>query len=304
MERVRLEHGEWMVECVPSDGARLSVLRFRGLDLLTAPPARFRAPRRDHGLYETRPVHGYDDCFPSVDPCRFPNSDYDIPDHGELCWVPWRVRAGRRCLDCSARSPDAPVRFRRVMRFGPGRLDWEFTIENRGAAPYPCLHVMHALMPLKSVAAIELPRFARAFDEARRRAIEVGPGPKGPEQIARMLFGSESGTARMLLLRGVEAGRFAVSFRGGLSILVRFPVRLFPTLGIWWNRGGHPREKGLGRDEFAIEPIPGPASSLAESAAAGTCLRVPARGALCWRIVWVLSGPGGGQAPSVRTLFT
>ena len=89
MDLISAQYGPWEVECLPADGARLHALRFAGRDLLTGPPERFQPPEQDFGEYETRPVYGYDDCFPSVDPSDLPgHPGIRIRDHGELCWLP------------------------------------------------------------------------------------------------------------------------------------------------------------------------------------------------------------------------
>src|SRR5664279_3911135 len=69
MKIVQANIGNWYVQCLPEDGARISVLRYEGQDLLTAIPSSFKAPDKFHGEYEIRPVYGYDDCFPTVESC-------------------------------------------------------------------------------------------------------------------------------------------------------------------------------------------------------------------------------------------
>ncbi|MBU0640137.1 MAG: hypothetical protein KKB50_14825 [Planctomycetes bacterium] len=119
MNVVRGQTGRWEVECIPADGARLSLLRFGGRDLLTRAPERFKPPTRDFGAYETRPVYGYDACLPSVEPCSVPEAGWQhIPDHGEVCWLPWDVNWAESRLECSARSNGVPaLRFRRSLIF-------------------------------------------------------------------------------------------------------------------------------------------------------------------------------------------
>ncbi|KKK63741.1 hypothetical protein LCGC14_2991220, partial [marine sediment metagenome] len=124
MERQRAQFGPWEVECLPDDGARVSVLRFEGLDLLTSRPEAF-VPRPDRGRFETREAYGYDDCFPTVDACRYPvDPPFDIPDHGELLWLPWQVRAESDRLVCSVAGELLPVTFTRTMVFSPCRIEW------------------------------------------------------------------------------------------------------------------------------------------------------------------------------------
>jgi len=272
------------VVCLPEDGARLAALSYGSLDLLTGPPAEFRPPAADYGRYETRPVYGYDDCFPSVDPCAYPQKKpaFQVPDHGELCWLHWEVQCSSDALLAQTRSRMLPVLFRRTLHFSGRTLIWRFEVVNRSGRAVPFLHVMHALLPLDRVAGIRLPGFAELYDEMEDRRL----APASPADLARDLLAAACGTARMLLLRRVREGRFEVSFRTGERLVVTYPAGVFPTLGIWWNRGGYPDEDGCRRVECALEPIPGTFSSLARSWAEGVCAVAPPRGEKAWSVVW------------------
>jgi hypothetical protein len=284
MRAVRLQHGDWEVECLPTDGARLSLLRYAGRDLLTGAPAHFRPPTRDFGEYETRPVYGYDDCFPSVDSGDFPeHAGMRVRDHGELCWLPWDVSATGSRLDCRARSEILPaLHFRRSLIFADKSITWEFEVLNEGTVAVPFLHVMHALMPLDEVVALEFPAFRAIVDEMNDAVLDLS----GPRQCAEFLLTRPRGTAEMLLLRDLSARRAAVTFKNGLELEVAFPPKLFPTLGIWWNNGGYPDENGCRRVECALEPIPGTSSSLAKAYREGTHLTAPPGGRASWQVIW------------------
>lgn len=278
------EHGAWVVECAPEDGARLSRLRFQGHDLLTGAPGTFRPPAGDFGEYETRPVYGYDDCFPTVDACELPDRPgTHIRDHGELCWIPWEVSFEGDRLTCRTRSTTFPaVRFTRTLTFAPATLTWRFEVVNEDAEPIRFLHVMHALIPVGRVAGLRLPGFAAAIDESSGRPA----GLASAENCARYLLSLPRGSARMLLLRGVQEGCCQIAFSDGLELRVTWPAGLFATLGIWWNNDGYPDEDGCRRSECAFEPIPGPWSSLARSWTEGAGLVAAAGERQAWEITW------------------
>ena len=251
----------WEMECNLADGARIGRLAYAGVDLLTTAPAGFRPPTADYGRYETRPVYGYDDCFPTVEACG------DWPDHGELCWLKWSGSPA----DCTVTSALAPLRFNRRLEFAPDRLRWHFAVANLGATPCAVQHVMHPLMPLGEVVDLVLPA-GDGYDAAR---------------VAADLLSLEHSQTRMLYLPKVRQGQVRIGFREGLQLKVRFPTDLFPTLAIWWNHLAYPDEAGLRRSECAFEPVPGPDSRLAN----GTTMVVPANGALNWSIDWEVSCP-------------
>lgn len=276
------EFAPWAVECLPEDGGRISRLVYKGQSLLTAAPRDF-VPVEGFGDYEARPVYGYDDCFPTVDACAVPGHPaITAPDHGELCWLPWRVEVARNTVTCSVASRALPVTFRRSLVFAPNGVEWRFEVENLSTQPQLFLHVMHALMPPSQIVSVELPAFATLFDEG------AGAGKPGDDarRVASELVATPRGTARMFLLRGVRSGRVGLRLKSGLSLQVDFPRDLFGTLGIWWNNMGYPAVRGRERAECAFEPIPGSSSSLERSAQDGRTLVASARSTLSWSVKW------------------
>ena len=278
--RSQCTFGHWQVECCPADGARLTRLAWAGTDLLTTAPAAFRPPARDYGRYETRPVYGYDDCFPTVDASPYPGCPWAVPDHGELCWREWAVAVEPDQLVCAVRSEHLPLTFTRRLRFAGHRLEWQFSVLNEGPADLPFLHVMHALLPLAAVTGLTLPARGTVYDE-------IAQGPLAePGDVAARLLAVPPGQARMLILHDVQVGQVTVHLRGGLALRMTYPVALFPALGIWWNHAAYPDEEGCRRTECAFEPLGGPYSQLARSHAAGRTQIVPGRGESAWTIGW------------------
>ncbi|NQU38786.1 MAG: hypothetical protein HQ523_02430 [Lentisphaerae bacterium] len=282
MSVVRCKVGPWVAECLPDDGGRVTTLRFDGRDILTAAPANFRPPMANYGEYERRPVYGYDDCLPTMDACRHPELDWTVPDHGELCWLPWTVTQAGEALQCRAASRRLPLRFERRLEFAANRLTWHFSAMNDGNAAVNVQHVMHPLMPLDRVSGIELPTFGRAMDATQGAPLDAST----PEAVARRLQALPKGAARMWLLQEVTDGLFHVELDGTMRLSVRYDHRMFSTLGIWWNRDGYPNEEGCRRNECAFEPIPGPNSNLSDAHAAGRALCVAAGGRCEWMVNW------------------
>ncbi len=284
------------MQFAPEDGARITRLTFAGFDLLTRAPARFRPPKRNYGLYETRPVFGYDDCFPSVDACRFPGRNWRVPDHGELCWLPWTAQPARGGLRFSVQSQKLPLSFSRTMLFSENRLTWQFAVRSQAADPLPFQHIMHPLMPLEEIdlAALRLPDCGMVYDEVSKRPAagkaDLGHGSgAGAWNIQHILGSAAPGEFRMPVMRGIKSGRFTIGFINGMRLRVKFPRKYFDSLGIWWNNRGYPDEPGRRRCECAFEPIPGPASSLARAVHAGAALIVKPGKSMAWKVEWEIT---------------
>ncbi len=275
----------WLVKYALWDGARIGRLRYRGIDLLTTTPDVFIPPVKDYGAYERRPVFGYDDCFPSVSACRYPGLDWEVPDHGEVCWLPWNVSEKPDCLSFSVESGKLPMVLRRELHFSEDTLTWAFEVCNREGKTLPVQHVIHPLMPLKDIAGLQIPGFTSVFDDIHQSFLDITT----PGRLQDFLLEQPEGTASMLFLRGVGNGKIVLEFISGLKLEMIFPSELFPTLGVWWNNSGYPDEEGIRRNECAFEPVPGSDTSLETAHREGTCLYLPPYGRVNWTIEWKIS---------------
>ncbi len=269
MSTINYSDEEWVCACNPADGGRLTQLSWRGIPLLTEADPGF-VPGDG---FESRPVYGYDDCFPAV------AAQEGIPDHG-FCWS--MQAEGVRLDDglvCTFVFPEGH-RLHRRLRFEEGKLAWLFRVENPGDRDLRVQHVMHALMPPSVIQSIRVPLCAECVDSLQNEAIS-------PEAAQNPLALCAEGSARMWLLRGIVSGDVELQLRSGHHLRIRFDVKRFPTLGLWIDRGGYPAHAP--RQEIAVEPIPGPSGSLEDALDRGQALRVPARGELEWEIEWSLS---------------
>ncbi len=284
MKNFKADFENWQIECIPEDGARISVLKYAGMDLLTACPPAFNPPEKFYGEYETRPVYGYDDCFPTVDPCFHPEDNFNYRDHGEICWTEWKVNADENNLYCSADCIIPRVVFKRTLKFCRNKLTWKFEVINKSGKKISFLHVMHALMPLDIVQFIKVPGFAETLDEIKSHLYHH----KDPQELTQHLLGVKKGTFEMLLLRDIDNGSVKIGFMTGITLQINFDSKMFPTLGIWWNNSGYPDENGLQRCECAFEPIPGLCSNLSKSYEKGIYLSAGPEETLYWEIDWVI----------------
>lgn len=281
MDTLKADFEKWHIEYVPDDGARISSLKYEGQDLLTPRPAGFSPPVRFYGEYETRPVFGYDDCFPTVDPCNYPGGKFDCRDHGELCWKEWQTELKGKSLICITDCFHPAVNFKRILTFQGNRLIWRFEVTGLSCERSVFLHVMHALLPLDRIIYLELPECSKIYDEIKSEET----GLKRPAELEEYLLAFQPGSFGMLLLKGIADGSVKLKYSYGFILEIGFDKKLFPTLGIWWNKGGYP-EGGQLRTECAFEPIPGTCSDLSKSFRDGVYLSVKPEKPMVWEITW------------------
>jgi hypothetical protein len=278
----KAQFGPWLIEFNLDDGGRLDRLAYNNINLLTVEPDKFQPPHADYGEYETRPVYGYDDCFPTVETCKFPGSDWEIPDHGEVCWLPWEVKKNSDVLTFIVTSKKLPAKLTRKMNFSRDKLIWSFSVENNGKDDLPFQHVMHPLMPLKDITNIELPDYELVYDDINKKALPL----EGRQSIQSFILSQPSGSTQMLFLQHIKEGRMSWEYLNNLGIEAQFSKELFPSIGIWWNNNKYPDEENCRRNECALEPIPGSNSRLSDAFQEGTCLVVHPGEQFDWQIIW------------------
>lgn len=285
MNTLKQNLGNWYFECQPEDGGRISVLKYKGYDLLTTEPPAFKAPEADYGEYENRPVYGYDDCFPTVEACKFPGEDFMLKDHGDACWQGFKVNQSGNVLHCATELTVPGYVLSRRLEFSPDRIDWHFDVTNTSKKVLPYIHVMHPLMPLAEIVSLETGAFGEVYSETKSENLNL----KEPSALEKYLLQIERGKFEMLFVRDLKSNKASIGFKNGLKMDVLFDNAVFPTAGIWWNNGGYPNEPGIRRTEFAFEPVPGICSNLAKDVAAGTFLSLAPKQKYSWVISWVIT---------------
>ena len=281
----KFQFGPWFTEYDSNDGARLNSLQYNDIDILTQEPRNFKVPKNDFGRYETRPVYGYDDCFPSVEESKFPNSDWLIPDHGELCWLPWKTERSTDTLTFSVKSQKIPVTFERKMRFENNQLVWSFTVDNFGNVPIPFQYVMHPLMPLSAITDVKLPEFESVFDDIKKKRLPLS----NSKTMREFLLAQQPGSTNMLFIQNISEGKLSWELLNKIKIELIFSKKLFPTIGVWWNYDSYPDEEDCRRNECALEPIPGMNSTLLDAFNTKDHLTVQPGKMFQWEVVWRIS---------------
>lgn len=193
------ERGHWLVEYELNNGARISRLCYQGFDLLTTAPDHFTPPATDYGKYETRPVYGFDDCFPSVEVCKYPGLEWIVPDHGELCWLEWNAEIQSDKIIFSVESEALPLLFKRTLYFQEEQLTWHFEVKNVGTQVLPFQHVIHPLIKLTEIKDLWFPNFVSLNNEAGE-VFDL----KSSKALSDFLLSRNKGETHMLYLKSPE----------------------------------------------------------------------------------------------------
>ncbi|MCO5053903.1 MAG: hypothetical protein M9920_16625 [Verrucomicrobiae bacterium] len=266
-----LANSEVELAVVPELGARIISLQDlrTGREWLWHPTGGRKLFRNFTGDgFETSPLIGVDECFPTIAPCQ--HRGRALPDHGELWSAAWTVDSNAweaGLLRTSASLKISPFDFTRTIELVGNEVQFQYQLTNRSPAQEHFLWAMHPLLRLQSGDRLELPASTRALLNGEPWLDNIG------------LIGS-SGDCAKVFAAPVTEGFAAIS---NPETGDRLEFEWAPTennvLGVWLTRGGW-----HGHEHFALEPTNSNSDILSDAATCGRCGTLTAGGTSVWRV--------------------
>ena len=99
---------------LPTLGAKISSVRWAGVELLAQNPRKRLEEARYAAPYSEFDASGFDECLPTIGPCRYPEFPWEgveVPDHGEMWSIPWAAQEEGDELHLVARGVRFPYEF-------------------------------------------------------------------------------------------------------------------------------------------------------------------------------------------------
>jgi len=155
---VCLESDRLRLVCVPELGAKIvSILdKTHGHEWLV-PPMRPLQKTSYGAVFTDQDMSGWDEMMPTITACRW--QDTDLPDHGELWSIPWRLEESGAGIGLSVDSPVLPYRLtRRILFAAPNRLEFIYHLKHtRDEIVMPYLWAAHPQFAADAQTRIILP---------------------------------------------------------------------------------------------------------------------------------------------------
>lgn len=283
MRRVEMKAGTLEASILPDFGGKIASLRKRGAELLQA-PLRPPAPRDRQMSFEAGDASGWDECLPSVAPCRVETASgmVDIPDHGDVWRLPCEVeQRSEREVRLTVTASSLPLRLERTLAITETGLRVDYRLENTGKTAVPYLWASHPLFVVEAGDAVVLPSsVAKVTVEgtagnrlgAKGRVLDwpLAESASGERVDLSQAEGPESDIGDKLFTTAPAEGWAALERRrAGLRVRVKFDPSLTPWLGLWLCYGGWPQGQTLREQCVAFEPCTAPCDSLAEAQRGG-----------------------------------
>lgn len=244
----------------------------------------------EKAIYGAREARGWDECFPTVAPCRHESWPGVLRDHGELWGRAWQARPEEDVIAACYESD----RFRFSRRIGLNRHELEacYSVTNLDRAPFAYMWSQHCLLAVNTSDRIRLDGVANPVvtdGVLKGRMLRRQPfdWPNVPEigfDLTKVLDSDAELALKIHASVGdrpsatVHDGRSAISFSwSGVEV---------PAVGLWLNYGGW--KKGSPVHHIAIEPTTALSDSLESAEATGGARILEPGQTHSWRIVIAL----------------
>ena len=235
----------------------------------------------DFGRYDTG---GWDEVFPTINPCRVPNTawgEHMLTDHGELWYRPWRTIAAAlvpqeaATLTLAVDNVELPFRFERTLTLeaGIGPLIASYELTNRSDSPLPYLWAAHPLLAVEPGNTIRLPAGTRMTSTGGTGLEFAGNAALFAWPMARLASGQAIDFSRVpdraakfamkFFATGMSPGRIELVDKDQhASLQLSLDGVEIPCCGLWLNYGGW---SGAGTSPYfnvGIEPTSSPHDDL------------------------------------------
>lgn len=256
-EAWQLQNDRLSVTVVPAVGGKVISLydRLTGMEWLVQPEQANAFVAPEYGSsYAISQSGGWDEMIPTITACSYPvmgeHFGTNIPDHGELWTIPWRVKNNKdHAIQLVADGVALPYRLYRTLTFrDENTLRFDYLLQNLGNEKLAYIWTPHPQIRVEPGSTIELPQ---DVDEV----VNVLPGEWGDSGVRNSWpvthFG-KAGTPRrqdIIVPPLVGTGRkfyvppeqsiswVKIHQPNGASLLFTWDSQKQPYCGIWIDEG-------------------------------------------------------------------
>jgi galactose mutarotase-like enzyme len=281
---IELRGATTRVVVVPALGGKIVEMELAGRQWLwKSHLVPYTVPTDDASFEETADSGGYDECFPTVAPCRLPTwikgfGGLELPDHGEL-WsqqpeVDLQANGGGQSVQLTWTGRATPTRYQRTVRVTPqGVIEMSYAATNLGAERLPFIWSSHPIFPMGATTRLHLPSDTRVRVSSQQGVdiAEYGSDMRWPDlrmDGRQVDFTRPDAVARRFAAKLFLDARegWAALIEDDLWLKVEFDTRQVTNIGIWLNKDeAGPGKRGGRARVIGLEPCIGAPDALSDA---------------------------------------
>lgn len=160
---VAVESGRLRVVMLPEYGGKMASLvdKATGREFLVQAQGSEYKKLQYAGNYVAAECSGFDDMFPTIDTWaydKYPWQGVEMPDHGEVCGLPWAYEAAGEELHCWVYGVRFPYRLDKWLQFeADDTLAIRYKVQNLSPFDLDCIWAAHVMINAEPGARISLP---------------------------------------------------------------------------------------------------------------------------------------------------
>jgi hypothetical protein len=280
---LRLSAYDAELTVLPGLGGKISSMRLDGAEYLAQNPRKGLRAARYAAPFSEYDASGFDECFPTVAPCRYPEFPWEgieVPDHGELWSIPWSAQKEDGQLHLSTHGVRFPYEFHKWIGLpAPGHIQLRYSLTNHAPLPLRYLWSSHPIFAPVAGMRLYLPSDVKVLVEWSKGGRLGGQGTMLPwphtrdragQPVDLSLIGpDQTGLGEKLFTTRLTEGWCAAHDPASQRYVAMFfsPDEI-PYVGLFTNTGGWPEDEP-GYYNLGLEPCRGFPDSLAQAVERG-----------------------------------
>ncbi len=299
VDRFTLANDHISVALIPELGGKITSIKSRhGREYLSRSEKPY-AMRRYGTAYSQTEFDGIDECFPSLAKSSYPTapwSDRPIPDHGEICQLPWKlIKKSKDAITLEVHGKAFPYTFNRTMTIDGRQIILSYKVHNRSANPFYFYYAFHPLFAGEDGCRLEIPDDCKiTLDLSAKNYL----GEKGTtatwgsylDKEGKLLkdnqFDSKSNNYYKYYTQKLKTGYVRLNYTDGFGLTMRWPSHLFPYLAVWCSQGAVG-----GLQHIAPEPTTSLHDALADAHKQKQTLLINGNSSISWEILLTVEEP-------------
>lgn len=249
-EAILFENESLSAVVIPNPGGKLASLtnKKNGFEYLVQREAPNYKTRPYGELYVDAECSGFDDMFPTIDPCYCEQSPWlgaQMPCHGEVWSLPWSVSQDNGALTLAVDGVRFPYRLEKTIRLDGGALRYDYRLTNKTPFDFDYLWAGHMMLNVFEGTRFDLPADCRdAVTVLSDGSRKFGDLQKWPDFLDRENRLYRADRVRPRSARAFEKFYFTQKLKkgfcrlihpNGCGLLVEFSAETVPYLGLLVN---------------------------------------------------------------------
>lgn len=236
---------------------------------------------------------GFDEVFPSIDKCLYPDSGLQIPDHGEVWALSWdySIDEENEVIHFEVKSPKFPYILRKRVKLLDNTIKLEYEAINTKDEEFKFIWTPHILLNCSVHTRIIVPEDLNKIISVEHSTEHLGewgsihnyPLTKSQKtgqniDLSRVEPITANNCEKFYFLRKLSKGYCGIIHEDTKdAIFYEYPSDKIPYLGIWKTQGGY-----RGDYNIALEPCTGVYDNLYVANSIRKVSKIPPKGKYEW----------------------